>query len=144
MLLYFGFYLHYRIKHTFIHRAGGYTAYSDRRPYRDTNHFVEPSQVADGPEIFARVMFVAAAASKTNDLSDVDVNKMLAGAAQEVRKMQDRRERLFLVFEPAAFLETLAWKIIDPDPLARRYRDAEQGAAPLPPAPQTGPSEGVR
>ncbi len=144
LLLYFGFYLHYRINHTFIHRAGGYAAYSDRRPYRDTNHFIEPSQVADGPEIFAGVMFVAAAASQTNDLRDEDVGKMLSGAVQEVEKLQKRRERLFLLFEPAAFLETLVWKISDPNPLARRCKDAEQRTAPLPLAPRPGTSHGAR
>ena len=126
LLLYFGVYLHFRINHTFVHRAGRYAAYADHRPYRDTNHFIEPSEVADGPLLFAGVMFAAAATSKTNDLSDVPVDKMLASAVQAAAKMQARRERLFLFFEPAVFLETLAWKIVDPDPLARRDRDAEQ------------------
>jgi hypothetical protein len=143
LLLYFGFYLHYRINNTFIHRAGVYAACSDRRPYWDTNHFIEPSQVADGPEIFAGVMFVAAVASKTNDHSDIDVDKMLAGAVQEVQEMQKRRERLFFLFEPAAFFETLIWKIIEPSPLTRRYKDAEESSAPLPTAPRTGPLEGA-
>jgi hypothetical protein len=133
VLAYFGSYLWLRMNHTFIHRAGRYApriSRNETRPRRSTNHFVEPGQVADGPQIFAGVMFVAAAVSETHDLSDVQFEKMLESAAQQVESMERKRDRLFLLYEPAAFCETMVWKVIDPDPLTRRYEDAEHTSLP--------------
>ena len=125
-MAYFGSYLHLRLNHTFIHRAGGYAPGMDgRRPDKATNHFIEPAEVADGPAIFASVMFVAAATSESNDFNQAEIDELLAVACEEVQKEQQKTERLFGFFQPAAFLETLVWKVIDPSPLARMYNYAE-------------------
>ena len=121
--LYFCAYIHFRINQTFIHRAGKYDAHiSHGRPIFHTNHFIEPGNVAEGPHVFAAVMMYAAPAEGTNDLTDADLDNMLASAVQHVEQLEKRRRRLFIIFAPAAFLETLVWKVIDPNPLVNRYR----------------------
>ena len=56
---YSGFYLHFRSSHTFIHRAGNYAWDSRLDLPINTNHYIEPGLIADGPQIFMHAAFTS-------------------------------------------------------------------------------------
>lgn len=111
----YGFaYLHYRRNHTFIHRAGGYSHPGLLGIGDTTNHYIELGELIDGPMLgFAYLA--------TEGKKELDPNSPQYKAIEEWEKglveSQTRRERLFILFKPAAFCETVYWKIVDPDPV---------------------------
>lgn len=54
------------------------------------------------------------------DLEDPEFAALLETIGNEYWEKQQHRDRLFHVYRPAAFLESLLWKAVDPDPLKRR------------------------
>ena len=112
LLLYFGVYLHFRLNHTFVHRAGRYGArVSGNRPRRSTNHFIQPSR----PSIDVMIPIFLSSEK------DEDPEKIMQEVQQAYDAAELRRERLLLFFEPAAFLEVCVWKLAKPNPLPDVY-----------------------
>lgn len=122
-LAYIGTYLYLRSNHVFIHRAGNYDFTTRQNRYVSSTHFIEPSQVINGPEILATVL-------SSPVLSDYDVNdesqieemeaqfdELLVEATEKAERAQRNRDRLFTLFRPLAFIETSIWKVIDSEPL---------------------------
>ena len=121
MGIYTSGYLFFRLNHTFRHRAGLYARDARLGAVRNTNHYIEPSPVADGPEVFGLVALGMAATGNT-DFNGPEFQELSQSAATQVTARERRRERLFVVFKPAAFCETVFWKIVDPRPILRYSR----------------------
>lgn len=121
-VLYFGSYLYFRLTDTYIHRAGNYGFTSRLGIKRNTNHFIEPATVAEGPQIFAIAAMTAAQTGQSTNLEDPEITALLETTGEQFREQQEHRDRLFHVYRPAAFLESLLWKAVDPDPLGRRKK----------------------
>lgn len=122
-VLYFGSYLYFRLTDTYIHRAGNYGFTSRLGIKRNTNHFIEPATVAEGPQIFAMAAMTAGKTGKLMDLEDPEFAALLETIGNQYWEKQQRRDRLFHLYRPAAFLECLLWKAVDPDPLGRKKRE---------------------
>ncbi|MCB1236359.1 MAG: hypothetical protein KDM91_14930 [Verrucomicrobiae bacterium] len=117
LIFYFGSYLYFRINHTFIHRAGYYRYDSRRDVEIDTNHYIEPATVADGPQIFATAaLALAVVGAREMDFDSPEFDQILREGCSQVFEKERRRWKLFTFYKPAAMIETLIWKIIEPNP----------------------------
>lgn len=115
VISYFALYLHFRINHTFIHRAGNYAAdISHGRPRFPTNHFIEAGKSEYGPLVFAATLMNS---NESENFNAAEYENNLRIAAEHAQREEKKRRFLFLFFEPAAILEIVVWKVIDPEPL---------------------------
>lgn len=119
LIAYFGFYIYLRKTHYFIHRAGRYAT-----PNGMVNHYIEARGMPDGPMFFAGAMFVA---SQNGQMSDKEFKRLMTDSHELSRKDFERRKRHLAFFGPLAFLETLFWKIFDPNPLKRNTEQSHAG-----------------
>jgi hypothetical protein len=100
-------YLWLRHNHYFIHRAGYYAD-------PPTTHFIEPGEVADGPEIFGAVVFALAGSGK--EPTPQEFEAALSQASKQVVVEGRFRRRLLWLFKPLTLAEESIWKLVDPNP----------------------------
>jgi hypothetical protein len=125
VFLYLGSYAYLRSQHVFIHRAGKYD-FVDRFGERHFGrHFVQPGYGREGHEFFA---IAISEADGTQD-SEVIQERIKELSVQSELEMRTRR-RLFLLYRPIAFVESISWYLVDPNPYDRPHThgQAEQDA----------------
>lgn len=120
LCLYSGLYLYLRSEEVFIHRAGRYGFTDTLGIKRDTNHFIEPATVREGPQIFALAIAEVVGESGELEWSGPRFEEVLREETDKAFEEQRTRNRMYQYFRPAAFFESLYWKIVDPDPLSHR------------------------
>ena len=123
--LYVGSYAYLRSQHVFIHRAGKYDFVDRFGEHHSGRHFVQPGNGREGHEFFA-IAISEAAGTQDPEVIQERVEELSAQSESEMRT----RRRLFLLYRPIAFIESISWYLVDPNPYGRphTHRQAEQDA----------------
>lgn len=123
--LYVASYAYLRYSNIFIHRAGKYD-FEDRHGERHRGrHFVQPGREIEGHQLFAIAITEVGEAGDSQQIQE----RLRHLIAESESRMAARR-RIFLLYRPIAFVESITWNLVDPNPAPRPHESGQAESGP--------------